>query len=201
MYLIVHQPSILLVSPKDFMKKYFYTLAVSSFLMLTSLSALATTVDTAHSEFKWRATKVTGAHNGKIFLKSAELKSNDTQIVGAEFVMDIGSFTVEDLQGESATKLATHLKSPDFFDVAKFPTAKLVIESIEGNKAKGVLTIKDKSLPVTVEFHQMMNVYFGKFVFDRTKFDMIYGSGSFFKELGDKAIHDEVELTFKVVTQ
>ncbi len=183
------------------MKKYFYAFALTSFLTLTSFVASATTVDLKASEFKWQATKITGKHFGKIFLKSAELKSVGTNIVGGEFVMDINSFTVEDLQGESATKLATHLKSPDFFDVAKFPTAKLVIESITGTTAKGTLTIKDKSNPVTIEFNQMANVYLGKFVFDRTKFDMIYGSGSFFKGLGDKAIHDEVELTFKVVTQ
>lgn len=183
------------------MKKYFYSLALTGLLTFTSLSALASTVDLVKSEFKWRATKVTGAHNGKIFLKSAELKSDGTNIIGGEFVMDIGSFTVEDLQGDSATKLATHLKSPDFFDAAKFPTATLVIDSIAGTTAKGTLTIKGKSNPISIEFTQLLNLYIGKMVFDRTKFDMIYGSGSFFKELGDKAIHDEVELTFKVVTK
>ena len=34
--------------------------------------------------------------------------------------------------------------------------------------------------------------------FDRTKFDMIYKSGNFFKDIGDKAIHDEVILSFAV---
>jgi hypothetical protein len=30
------------------------------------------------------------------------------------------------------------------------------------------------------------------FVIDRTKWDIKYGSGSFFKEMGDKAIKDEI---------
>lgn len=174
-------------------------LSMAILLTLTSSQSFAAKVDLKLSEFKWKATKVTGAHFGKIFLKSAELKSTDNQIVGGEFVMDINGFTVDDLEGDAATKLATHLKSADFFDVEKFPTAKLVIESLSGNMAKGTLTIKGKSNPVDIEFTQVDSVYMGKMTFDRTKFDMIYGSGAFFKGLGDKMIHDAVELTFKVV--
>jgi len=182
------------------MKKYFYTLALSSLLVMTSLTSFAASIDLKTSEFKWHATKVTGEHFGKIFLKSADLKLDAGKVVGGEFVMDITGFTVDDLTGENATKLATHLKGTDFFDTAKFPTAKLVIDSIDGNLAKGTLTIKSKSNPVEIEFTEVGTIYMGKLTFDRTKFDMIYGSGSFFKGLGDKVIHDQVELSFKVVT-
>ena len=46
---------------------------------------------------------------------------------------------------------------------------------------------------------QNQGVYTGTLTFDRTKFGMIYKSGNFFKDIGDKAIHDEVVLNFKVV--
>lgn len=179
------------------MKKFFSMSFL--LLMVLSLPALAAQVDTKASEFGWKGTKVLGKHYGKIFLQSATVKTEGDKVTGGEFVMDIASLTVEDIQGESAEKLKGHLKSADFFNVEKFPTAKLVVEKMDGGKATGNLTIKDKTNPVEIAFTQEGNIYSGKFVFDRTKYDMIYGSGSFFKNLGDKVIHNEVELTFKVV--
>lgn len=175
------------------------SLLILSFFILTSNSSFAQSINKQASEFKWKGTKVTGEHTGVIFLKSADIKTDQGQIVGGEFVMDISSFKTTDLQGDSATKLEGHLKSADFFDVAKYPTAKLVIENLTAGQAKGQLTIKDQTHPVTIAYTQNGSTYSGKLVFDRTKFGMIYGSGSFFKGLGDKMIHNDVELSFKVV--
>ena len=61
------------------------------------------------------------------------------------------------------------------------------------------LTIKSKTNPIKVSYTKKGKTYSGKLKFDRTKFDMIYGSGNFFKNLGDKIIHDEVVLDFSVV--
>ena len=90
------------------------------------------------------------------------------------------------------------MKSHDFFEVSKYPTATLTIESIKNNKAEGKLTIKDKTHPVKIDFATDKNSYKGKMVFDRTKFSMIYKSGNFFKDLGDKVIYDEVQIDFNV---
>ena len=45
------------------------------------------------------------------------------------------------------------------------------------------------------------NTSSGKMTFDRTKFNMIYGSGDFFKNLGDKVIHNEVKVDFVFVVK
>ncbi len=166
-----------------------------------SFSALALEVDTANSQFKWTGTKVTGQHYGTIPLKSATVKDDKGQIKGGEFVIDITQMTCDDLTGEYKDKFLTHMKSPDFFEVEKWPTAKLVINKLDGKMAHGQLTIKDKTKNVKVPYTKEGNKFKGTFVFDRTQFGMIYGSGNFFKNLGDKMIHNDVKLEFTVATK
>ncbi len=161
-------------------------------------AAQSAEIDAKSSSFKWVGKKVTGEHNGILPLKSSNLKVSAGKIVGGEIVLDISKMTVEDLSGEYKTKFLTHMKSEDFFQVDKWPTAKLVIESVSGNKAKGKLTVKDKTNPVEFSFKKDKEFYSGTLTFDRTKFGMIYGSGNFFKNLGDKMIYNDVTLDFKV---
>jgi polyisoprenoid-binding protein YceI len=161
-------------------------------------SAQALEVDPSASEFKWSGKKVTGGHYGKLPLKSSKVNHNKGAIQGGEFVLDISKMTVEDLSGSMQTKFLDHMKSEDFFEVAKWPTARLVINKLDGKMAHGQLTIKDKSHPVKFPYTKANDTYSGTLKFDRTKFGMIYGSGDFFKNLGDKMIYNEVTLDFKV---
>lgn len=162
--------------------------------------AFAAKVDTKNSSFSWLGTKVSGKHYGKIFLKSAKVDvAKDGKLKNGEFVMDMNSFTVTDLQGEWADKFLGHMKSGDFFEVSKFPTAKLVLNKDDGKTLSGKLTIKGKTHAVSFPYTKKGKSYVGKLKFDRTKFNMVYGSGNFFKNLGDKMIHDEVSLDFNVV--
>jgi len=113
--------------------------------------------------------------------------------------MDMKSFTVENIDSaEYETKFLNHMKSPEFFDMEKFPTATLKINKVDENNAEGVLTIKGKSNPINFTLEQNGDQVTGKMTFDRTKYDMIYRSKNFFENLGDKIIHDEVVLNFKV---
>ncbi len=154
-------------------------------------------VDLKKSELKWKGTKVSGEHVGKIGLKSADIKLDKKGIIkSGNFIADINTITVTDLQGEWAGKFLGHIKSKDFFEVSKYPTAKLVITSATKDKAKGKLTIKGKTNPVEFSYKKVGDQLKGLLKFDRTKFDMIYGSGNFFKNLGDKMIHNEVTLNF-----
>jgi polyisoprenoid-binding protein YceI len=114
--------------------------------------------------------------------------------------MDMNSIDVTDIEeGKWKTKFLNHMKSDDFFNVSKYPTATLTIDELKKNTAHGKLTIKDKTHPIKIKFNQRKNTYSGKMSFDRTKYDMIYKSGNYFKDLGDKLIYDEVELEFQVV--
>lgn len=166
---------------------------------LLSIGSALAGVDLTKSEFTWTGKKIAGPHYGKVPLKSATLVEEKGVIKSGEFVIEIGKMTVEDIQGEWADKLKAHLISPDFFNVEKYPTATLKVKSVKGNKVTADLTIKGKTNPVTFDITKKDGAYTGKLEFDRTKFDMVYNSGNFFKDLGDKVIEDKVTVDFKVV--
>jgi len=174
-----------------------YILIVLSFLFVSIAGAAE--VDTKNSEFDWYASKVTGEHYGKVLLKESTLDEKNGKVVGGEFIMDMITLTVENIDSPKyEKKFLNHMKSDDFFDVAKYPTATLKINKIEGTNVEGDLTIKDKTNPINFTMEQNGDLITGKMKFDRTKYDMIYNSGNFFEDLGDKIIHDEVILTFNV---
>jgi polyisoprenoid-binding protein YceI len=181
---------------EDSMKALFLSL---SFLALTQ--GFAADVDLKKSQFTWKGTKVAGEHVGHVSLKSATLDLKEGKLTGGEFVIDLATMTTTDLSGEWADKLVGHLKSGDFFNIEKFPTASLKVKSVKGNKVEADLTIKGKTNPVSFDVTQKGKEYSGKLVFDRTKFDMVYNSGNFFKDLGDKAINNDVSVDFKVVAK
>ena len=104
---------------------------------------------------------------------------------------------VED--AEYKAKLEGHLKSDDFFGVEKYPTAKLEIKkasAFKDNKAQVTahLTIKETTLPVEFEVERGEGQMMATIVVDRSKYDVRYGSGSFFEGLGDKMIYDDFTL-------
>lgn len=170
---------------------------IFSFLLI-SLSISAAEVDLSKSKFKWKGTKVTGEHFGEVPLKSAKVEMKEGKISSGNFVIDLTKMTVTDLQGEWADKFLAHIKNEDFFEVGKYPTAKLVIEKDNGKTISGKMTIKDKTNPISIDYKKSGKTYSGKMIFDRTKYNIVYGSGNFFKNLGDKVIHDKVEVTFTV---
>jgi polyisoprenoid-binding protein YceI len=167
--------------------------------LMVAAAVNAAEVDLSKSELAWKGTKVTGEHYGKISLSKADLKLNKKGLIKkGELEVNMDSLTITDLTGEWAQKFLGHIKSEDFFDIKKFPTAKLVIQNDTGKELKGKLTIKGKTNKVTIPYSKEGKNYKGVLTFDRTKFDMIYGSKDFFKNLGDKVIHNKVTLDFKV---
>lgn len=181
------------------MKMTLIKLLTLSFFAVSS--AFAADIDLKASSLNWLGTKVTGKHFGKIYLKSGKVDLKDGKLTGGNFVVDMNSFTVDDLSGEWATKFKNHMKSKDFFTTDKFPTSSLKIKSVKGNSVTADLTIKGKTNEVKFDVVQKGKSYSGKLVFDRTKFDMKYGSGDFFKGLGDKMIHNDVTVDFKFVVK
>jgi len=156
---------------------------------------------------KWTGEKVLGKHWGYINLKSGDLKLKNGKIVGGTFIIDMNSITNKDVESDEYNKkLVGHLKSDDFFGVEKFPTAKLVITeatAFKGNKATvtGNFTIKKTTEPISFSVVKNGDKYSAKIVIDRSKFDVRYGSNSFFDNLGDKAIMDEFTLDVDLVVE
>jgi polyisoprenoid-binding protein YceI len=151
------------------------------------------------SKVTWKGYKVTGSHQGVIAIKEGQLTFKDEKLVGGEFTIDMSSIENTDLEGEYKAKLEGHLKSDDFFGVEKFPTATLVFKKVKSTgknsyEVTADLSIKDKTNPVTFDISIYGNKATANIKIDRTKFDVRYGSTSFFDDLQDKAIYDEFDL-------
>ena len=188
------------------MKKALLLLTVSCFFLLNAGAQNKLTADTTKSKILWLGEKVTGQHTGTINLKSGWLNWQDNKIVSGEFNIDMASLK----ESENNGKLLGHLKSDDFFGVNKYPEAKLVLTgSTPFNKGSGVvngtLTIKESTNPI--EFKATMQKkddgtwFFANITVDRTKYNIRYGSGSFFDNLGDKTIYDEFKLKVNLLVK
>ncbi len=165
-------------------------------------------VDIESSTIKWVGKKVTGQHNGTITLKGGRLEMEDGVLVGGLFTMDMTSIIVEDLSGGSKGKLEGHLKSDDFFGVETFPSSTFVITKAVPQgpgkyKIVGNITIKKTTeeiqFPATIEEKDGKMIAKADITIDRSKFDVRYGSGSFFDNLGDKTIYDNFDLSVELV--
>lgn len=156
-------------------------------------------VDVKNSKITWTGEKLTGSHAGTIKLQEGYFEMESGKLVGGEFTADMSTINVTDLEGEDKTKLEGHLKSDDFFGVNNYETAKFTIQTA-AEKSEGVygisgdLTIKGKTNPIAFDLKMSDNSATTTLVIDRTKYDIRYGSGSFFDDLGDKTIYDEFTL-------
>ena len=170
-------------------------------------------VDLSTSMITWKGYKPTGSHNGTVAIQDADLLIEDGALKAGEFTIDMNSIKVEDIPADNDgnAKLRGHLTSADFFDVATYPTSKFVITNVEkkeDNKVHltGNLTIKDVTKSVTIP--AMMSTENGvttleseTFMIDRAEFNVKYGSKSFFDDLKDKFINDDMEMSFVVKTK
>ena len=167
-------------------------------------------VNPAASDINWVGKKVTGQHNGSIAIKEGTLQFKKGALIGGNFTIDMTSIKVLDLQGSSAGKLEGHLKSDDFFGTGSFPTATLIIldakDKGKGNfDVKANLTIKGITkpveFPVTLSPNGKGYKATANITIDRSQYEVKYGSGKFFDNLGDKTIYDDFELTVALVTE
>lgn len=156
-------------------------------------------VKASESRVTWKAYKVTGAHVGTVALKEGALEFEGDKLTGGEFVVDMTTLVSTDLQGEYKGKLEGHLKSDDFFGTATHTSSKLVFTDVKASgknsyKVTGDLTIKGITKPVTFDVSIYGSKATATLKVDRANYDIKYGSGSFFDNLGDKAIYDEFDL-------
>jgi hypothetical protein len=168
-------------------------------------------VDTTASVLTWIGTKPTGSHNGTVAIKSGGLLVEEGTLKGGEFVIDMNTITNVDMAGsDGAGKIEGHLKAPDFFDIAVYPTSKFVITKVEDVEGKlavtGNLQIKDVTKSITIP--AMISTEGGVTTFksdvfnvDRADFNVKYGSKRWIEGLKDKFINDLMEMSFEVKTK
>lgn len=141
----------------------------------------------------WTGFKPTGKHDGTFKVSEGSLLVNNNALTGGSFTIDINSLNNIDLANDAEQKkgLEGHLKSPDFFDTQKYPTAKFEITSIEAYVAdsssktkdathviKGNLTLKDSTkniaFPAKITVDANTVAAFADFNIDRTLWGMNY---------------------------
>ena len=181
---------------------------LSAVLLIFCISGFAKEyrIDTASSTLVWEAKKVTGQHVGTLSFGEGILQVEKKKISGGKVAVDMNTLVNTDGSGFNKN-LVGHLKSDDFFSVAKFPQATLEVKNVTSKSDNlyhftADLTIKGITAPV--EFDAEVNVTSeqltatGVIVVNRTKYDIKYRSGSFFSDLGDKMIYDDFTLKFKL---
>jgi len=192
---------------------------LTAVLIITAVKAQSTVkmikLDNEKSKVEWKGGKVVGSgHAGTVKLKSATLTEVDGQLKSGQMVIDMTTIACSDIDNaDMNAKLIGHLKSDDFFGVDTYPTASLKINSFTNSTepskgthlVKGDLTIKGTTKPV--EFYASIkssgNSYSAtaSIIVDRSKYDVRYGSDSFFDNLGDKAIKNDMEFRVSLSTK
>ena len=187
------------------MKKIF----LSAILSVITLFAMATKphvdyvrVNTENSTVKWKGSKISSSHEGTVNILKGNLNIDHGTLVGGQFSIDMQSLATTDMSEEYNKKLDGHLKNEDFFNVSEFPTASITITHAvkgEGNSYKVVADLTIKGITRPISFAADVNVNGKNFLatakikIDRTKWNIKYNSGNYFKDLGDKLILDEIE--------
>ncbi len=169
------------------------------------------TVDPIASKIIWKARRVAYGHEGTLQIKHGKFAVSNKTITTGEFIIDMNTIKNLDLVDvKMNNKLVGHLKSRAFFYIKKHPESSLKITSIKKQQSDlgnysviGNLTIKDitneVSFPATIEINNNRLTALAKITFDRSKFNIRYGSGNFFENLGDKLIYDDINLEISLV--
>ena len=175
-------------------------------------------VDTSASYVRFNGRGVGKNHPGKFKLTNGTVAIANDAVTGGSFTIDVNSMDLEQKEAMFQQKLRPHLLSGDFFDAAKFGTAKFEISGVApytpGKEASvtdganynvsGNLTIKDVTknitFPAKIDLDGNTLKAKASFDIDRTQWRMNYGND---KTLGDKFISETVniELDLKAVKQ
>ena len=163
-------------------------------------------IETVQSQITWTGREVsTSYHYGTLDFVSGNFEISNGAIVNGEFIVDMTSINNQDMEGDRKARLEGHLKSDDFFSVESYPTAAISINSSElisdGKwNVSADLSIKGFTHPVNFEMISSEDGWSANLVFDRSKYDVRFRSGSFFENLGDKLIYDDIELSINLIT-
>ncbi len=150
------------------------------------------------STINFVGSKLTGSHDGgfKVFHGSVELASDRPEIVKISADIDMDSLWSD------ADKLTAHLKTPDFFDVPKYPKATFVTTEIKPGGDKdathtitGNLTLhgvtKSITFPATLSVTDGEATIRSEFFIKKSDFGMTYGGPG-------NVIRDEVVIKLDV---
>ncbi len=168
----------------------------------------------------WIGSGVGKEHNGTVNVSKGAVSIEDGKLTGGKFVLDITSIVVLDLEGDRKGYLESHLKglgddnANDFFNTKSFPSSSFEItkatQLLNDENANyiinGNLTIKDVTKQVSFkaqvnENDGMISVTTPQFTIDRTEWGIKYGSSTFFDDLKDIAIGNDIGFQINLVAK
>ena len=172
-------------------------------------------IDLGESSIRWIGRNLLNRHEGFVDLKSGFLRIESRKLAGGEFTIDMQAIRCLDLAGNALHDvLIRHLRDHDFFDAARYPEATFVIKAATELPAatpgapnltiSGILTLKGVSGPVEFTACAGMTAD-GKLAaqatlaIDRTRWNVFYGSGKWFRHPGSHLVNDLIELQLRVV--
>lgn len=167
-------------------------------------------IDKTKSVVRWIGRTPVKFHDGTIDIQEGNFFVDDNGILNGNIIIDMESINCTDLSGGGKKSLEEHLMNDDFFSVNKFKTSKINISSeMKPNNGlidfKGNLEIKNISNPIS--FKSSINktpegkyTASSKLTFDRSMYNVKYKSKSFFDDLGDKFINDDIEIELEIIT-
>lgn len=165
------------------------------------------------STLRWTARKtlVPGYEDtGTIGVASGSGTVNSGMIASGIVYFDMETIAAEQTSHAQfgVDRLTNHLRSEDFFAVATYPTSTLTITTVESistttseidYEITADLTIKEQTNQITFPVEMGMSedalVVRGNTTIDRTRWGIRYGSDSFFDNLGNNVIGDEVDIS------
>ena len=180
------------------------------FIFATPISIFAKTkynINTVVSNVSWLGSSAISKHTGNVEVKNGTIFKNGELFEG-EITIDMNTLTNSDIKNKSkADDLINHLKSAEFFEVNKYPEAKIKIVKTDLTSknvynVKANVTVKgineNVSFPVKINLTKGELSAKGTLTLDRTKFGIKYKSGKFFENLKDKIIHDDFTINFEI---
>jgi len=169
------------------------------------------------SAIEWVGRNLNSTHHGTLRVSRGHLSVRGGILQSGSIVLDLRSLENTNLADTALRRvLEAHLKSDDFFDVERFPSAQLLLHSAApipdatpGTPNQSVsadLTIKD--VTHRIQFPAIVSLSMdgsltalAQIEIDRTRWNVLYGSGRFFQMLGKHQVNDAITLFVKIVAQ
>lgn len=156
---------------------------------LINAQSLNYVVNTNDSKVEWVGIKKENYHGGHFTLNSGTLTVTNGKLSSGNFELNIKDFKLAD----PSDGFSKHLKSADFFEVDKYPTANFQIESVNYTTEndctiEGSLTFKGitkkLSFPATIQSSTEKGFFaHAYFKFNRFDFGIGYGKGKIYENV------------------
>jgi rhodanese-related sulfurtransferase/polyisoprenoid-binding protein YceI len=174
-------------------------------------------IDLGESRLEWIGRNLLNRHHGTLVISGGHLDFRDGMPSGGEFTFDMHGISCTNLAGDPLHDvLVDHLRSDDFFETEVHPEARYRIVSARrigdcgagkpNLRVEGELTLKGKTLPLVFDAVAGFTpdgrpAAQAVLAFDRTLWNVIYGSARFFSNIGMHLVNDLIEVHLRIVVK